>query len=369
MNIYQIIPHFGLKRQYAKLKEELLDASDLALSSGQLVDGPFVYEFEAWLRNRTGCKYAVTVHSGTQALEILAKCEVHNFSDLFHVSPTVLLPNLTYVATLNAFLTSGYKVELADTDQNGLMIRTKETHTTEPFYYYCNVGLYGAPPNDLQDHEAYNSGRDNYFIDGAQHWLIERASNIGIGMAISFDPTKNLPSSGNGGAIVTDDGDVYSFACAYKNNGNKFNNTIVGTNSKMSEQDCAQILVRTKHLDYWQRRRKKIREYYISRLKDLPIRLLSKDFETHADQKFVIYTEHRDDLLQFLGEVGIECKIHYAKTLSQLPITAAMKKPDFLSVSVMLTRGLLSLPIYPELTDVEVELIASKVCEFFAKTT
>jgi len=67
------IAHFGLKRQYGNLKDELLDATDRALRDGQLVSGPYTRQFEDWLKQRTKTKYAVTVHSGTQALEIIAR--------------------------------------------------------------------------------------------------------------------------------------------------------------------------------------------------------------------------------------------------------------------------------------------------------
>ena len=86
----------------------------------------------------------------------------------------------------------------------------------------------------------------------------------------------------------------------------------------------------------------------------------------HADQKFVIYTDKRDELLVFLTAMGIDVKVHYPKTLSEMPLASNIKvKPDMLSTSVNLTRGLLSLPIYPELSDAEVEYICEKVKSFF----
>jgi dTDP-4-amino-4,6-dideoxygalactose transaminase len=93
---------------------------------------------------------------------------------------------------------------------------------------------------------------------------------------------------------------------------------------------------------------------------------LSRDHLVHADQKFVIYNNRRNELQQYLTDAGIETKIHYAKALSELPLSRHVySKPDMLSTSVNLTRGLLSLPIYPELTDSEVEFVAKKVKDFF----
>ena len=186
-------------------------------------------------------------------------------------------------------------------------------------------------------------------------------------MAISFDPTKNLPSSGNGGAIVTNDQSLYDWANVMKNNG-KLDHYYPGTNSKMSEVECAHLLVRTKHIDSWQNRREQIRNYYLNRFVEMPFRCLSEPFENHADQKFVIYTQDRNELHQHLTDNKIESRIHYPYALSELPIAKdIIKKPDLISTSIALSRGVLSLPIYPELTDSEVEAVADTVCKFFDK--
>lgn len=88
----------------------------------------------------------------------------------------------------------------------------------------------------------------------------------------------------------------------------------------------------------------------------------------HADHKFVVYTDKRDELLVYLEAMGIETKVHYPKALSEMPLAKNIKvKPDMLSTSVMLTKGLLSLPIYPELNDAEVEFIVTKVKNFLQK--
>lgn len=359
------IAHFGLTRQYRNLKDELLEATDKVLSSGTLMNGEYTAKFETWLAMRTKTMFAITVHSGTQALEIIAKWAKKDhdllmnagLDNIHDVIPTVRIPNITYVATLNAFINAGFEIELIDTDKNGLMLL--DNNTLDDFTKHsCSVGLYGANP-----HKSPVSGMMSDVVDGAQHWLV--ADDIGQGMAISFDPTKNLPSTGNGGAVVTNDRTLYDFAYSYRSNG-KHNHEMAGTNSRMSEQECAQLLVRAKYIDKWQWRRKEIRHYYLDEFKNLDIRCLSRDHMVHADQKFVIYTDKRDELLVYLESMGIETKVHYAKALSEMPIAKKINiKPDALSTSVNLTRGLISLPIYPELSDSEVEYIVQKVKSFF----
>jgi dTDP-4-amino-4,6-dideoxygalactose transaminase len=348
------IPHFGLKRQYQNLRDELLDATDRALKDGQLVNGHYTRSFEDWLKYRTGTKYAVTVHSGTQALEIIARYKFINHKGS---KPTVTIPNISYPATLNAFLTTDWNVKLCDTDKYGIASRNQTYDSS----YICLVGLYGMKPWEQAKIENSNS----VIVDGAQHWLVADGQ-VGTGMAISFDPTKNLCASGNGGAIVTNDANLYLYASKYKDNFKPYFED-AGTNSKMSEQDCAQLLVRTKYLNEWQQRRKEIADYYCSAFNDLPLHCLANTTTPHAFQKFVVYLEDRNSLHTHLLTDGIESKVHYEYTLGDLPIAKNLEKPDLLSKSVMLTRGVLSLPIYPELTDGEVEYIADKVREFYDK--
>jgi len=353
-----MIPHFGLDRQYKNLKEELLHATDLAMRDGILIGGEYTVMFEEWLKERTGCEYATVVHSGTQALEIMAAYHADvSFLAGEEENPIVLIPNLTYPATLNAFYSAGYDVELIDVDKNGMMLLDRDISRFN--MYRCFVGYAGGNPNYVF------SSCD--IIDGAQHWLSVSEHQTGTGMAISFDPTKNLPSSGNGGAIVTSDPTLYQQAVSCKNNG-KPDHFYPGTNSKMSELECAHMMVRTRYIDRWQLRRYEIRQHYLDKFKDLPIRCLSRDFNNHTDQKFVIYTDRRDELYNYLLNQGIEAKIHYPQALSELPIARDIKvKPDMMSTSVMLTRGVLSLPIHPELTDSEIETISYTVIKFFDK--
>jgi dTDP-4-amino-4,6-dideoxygalactose transaminase len=355
MNTY-LIPHFGLARQHSYLKEELLETTDLVLQSGQLIAGEHTKKFEQWLQNKTGARHASVTHSGTQALEFIATYYYNNwFLEGNNDTPTICIPNLTYPATLNAFISTGWNVELVDTDNIGI-INLPDSFYESYTKYSCFVGLYGALPNKLVN--------NNTIVDGAQHWLAY-STFLGLPIAISFDPTKNLYASGNGGAVLTDDHLLYEFVEEFKNNGKELHR-YAGTNSKMSELDCAHLLVRSKYIDQWQERRKQIRLYYLERFSDLPINCLSRDIEHHADQKFVIYTSERDELNSFLNSHKIESKIHYPYALSELPIAKDIAvKSDMMSKSVLLSRGVISLPIHPELTDIEVGIITDKVREFY----
>ena len=361
------VPHFGLARQYKNIGEELLDASHRALKDGQLVGGHYTRSFEEWLKYRTSTKYAITVHSGTQALEIIAR-----YKKSIHVPPRGLLsgphggvnpkiriPNLTYPATLNAFITAGWDVELCDTDKYGIL--KLDGQRQSPGSYECLVGLYGKKPWEQSKIEKSYG----VIVDGAQHWLV-CDGHVGSGMAISFDPTKNLCASGNGGAIVTNDEKLYLYATSYRDNCKPYFHD-VGTNSKMSEIDCAHLLVRVKYIDEWQKRRQEISDYWCDRFSELPLTCLSNTKDPHAHQKFVVYLPDRNSLHTHMMLNGIDTKRHYEYVLGDLPTAKNFVKPDLLSTSVMLSRGVLSLPMYPELTDIEINYIADKVDEYFGE--
>ena len=353
-----LIPHFGLKRQYNDLQEELLEATHQAMREGVFVNGPFTASLESWLRDYTGCKFATVTHSCTHALELIAGYHYDlSFLAGDEESPRIRIPNLTFPATLNAFYSIGWDVELVDTDNNGLM--KFDEYENDFNTYTCFVGLYGANPN--------RNFYSNTIVDGAQHWLSVNKSQVGDAMAVSFDPTKNLPSSGNGGAIITNDEALYEWANVMKNNGAP-DHFYPGTNSKMSEIECAHLLVRSKYIDLWQKRREEIRNYYLDRFLDMPFRCLSEPFDSHTDLKLVIYTQERNELYKYLTDLGIEVKVDYSYALSELPLAKdIIKKPDMISTSMALARGVLSLPIHPELSDSEVETVADSICKYFDK--
>ena len=349
------IPFTGLKKQYNTLRTEILDATDEVLRSGQLMAGNYTAEFENWLAKRNHSKYAVTCHSGSQALEIIA--EYYRLQTSVN-PPRVVVPSMTYVATANAFVRAGWTVYIADTDKYGLLDKKKIPNDLS-IQATVLVGLYGA---------AVNSDRfwatDLIIEDGAQHWLSNNSTRIGNACAISFDPMKNLNAYGNGGAVVTDDIDLLEFAREWTNNG-KPKHTSIGTNSRMSEVESAQLLVKTRHIDAWQARRKNISLYWMGRLKNTGIRSLidAQNFETHCYHKFVIDVDGRDTLAKNLAIKGIETKVHYREPLHELPAYADYTGPDILSIASSLSRRVLSLPVYPELTDLEVEYVIDAVLD------
>jgi dTDP-4-amino-4,6-dideoxygalactose transaminase len=350
------IPFTGLKKQYNNLRTEILDVTDEVLRSGQLMSGNYTAEFENWLAKKNHSKYAITCHSGTQALEVIAGY-YSTYSNRV-CPPRVAIPSMTYVATANAFRRAGWEIYIADTNKYG-MLDKKRIPQDLSLQATVLVGLYGAAVSDKGFWAT-----DLVIEDGAQHWLSNNCLRSGNATAISFDPMKNLNCYGNGGAVVTDDIELLEFAREWRNNG-KPSHINAGTNSRMSEIDCAQMMVKTRHIDAWQERRAQIAEYWVMRLKGTQIRSLidSTNVDTHCFHKFVIEIDKRDVVQRNLELKKIETKIHYKEPIHELPMYSACAGPDILSCASSLARRVLSLPLYPELSDLEVEYIIDQVIE------
>ena len=356
------IPFTGLKKQYNNLRKEILDVTDEVLRSGQLMNGNWTAEFEHWLAKKNHSQHAITCHSGTQALEILAAFYKHL---LAQDSPTIVMPTFTYAATANAFIRAGWNVHFVDTDYYGIL---DPKHIPDVDYQaIILVGLYGASLSQLEHthHWLDWALTDKYVLeDGAQHWLASNGRRVAP-TAISFDPMKNLPCYGNGGAIVCDAADLIEFAREWRNNG-KPSHHYTGTNSRMSELDCAHMMVKTRYIDQWQSRRRAIATYWLERLSNQPhVKPLidAKNLSTHALHKFVVHTDNRDQLRKMLEVRKIETKIHYERPLHETGLFSQYPGPNMLSTASSLARRVLSLPLYAELSDLEVEYIIDQVID------
>ena len=354
------IPFTGIRKQYNNLRTEILDATDTVLRSGVLMSGNYTYEFEDWLARRNHVPYAVTCHSGTQALEIIA--EWYMLQAGRPDTPTVAVPTLTYPATLNAFVRAGWNIHIVDTDRYGVMDLAKLEHNTD-IQAICGVGLYGQSVADMT--QSLWALTHPVIEDGAQHWLSNDCKRVGD-CAISFDPTKNLANYGNGGAVITANRGLMEFARNWISNGKHTKHAETGSNSRMSETDCAQMLIKTLYIDQWQQRRRTIAQHWIEMLKHKPwITCLIDDsnFDKHCFHKFVIHVDNRDIVQRNLALRGVETRVHYPTPMHELPAYQHYPGPDLLSAGSSLARRCLSLPIYPELTDLEVEYVIDSVLE------
>ena len=354
------IPFTGLQKQYNRLRSEVLDCIDIVLRSGQLMDGNYTQEFESWLAKRNNSDHAITIGSGTVALEAIAN---YYYKQLNLNKPQVIVPNLTYRATANAWINAGWEVVVADTDSYGMLDIDSIAEHHYDNLAVCLVGLYGNSLKNYQTQRFQDLIQEQDWIvveDAAQHWLSWDCKRISTS-AISFDPTKNLANYANGGAVVTNVASVDRFVRQYRSNGTA--TATGGTNSRMSEIDCATMLVKTKYIDEWQERRRTIGLYWMERLREKSsTRCLidSSNAQEHCFHKFVIDIDTDRNIMQTcLKEAGVDTKVHYEYGINEIGSFQGVK--PLLASSTSLSRRVLSLPIYPELTDLEVEYIIDQV--------
>jgi dTDP-4-amino-4,6-dideoxygalactose transaminase len=364
----QKIPFFGLPRQYQFLKDEILEASDRVYSTGQVLDGKYTRAFENAIAHRCQRKHAIAVNSGTQALVMAQQC-IQGEPD------QVLIPTLSFTATVNSVLMANNIPVFCDTDNQGLINLES-----------MDVALRGSGVNIIMfvnlfgnmidwdrfrvNVEFFNNNEVAVIEDAAQsfgaYYKDRPSGSLGELSVLSFDPTKNLPNYGSGGMVLTDVDGLADSLRDLRNNGQLHGNVWAGTNSKMSESDCAQMLVKLRYFDEWQRRRTEIANYYTQQLRELVATPVVSPDVTHAWHKYVIRLSNRHGLKNYLLDKGIETRIHYTKALFELPVSWQYDAYNLegYGESVAFTRECMSLPIYPELTDAEVEYIVQCVKDY-----
>lgn len=364
-----IIPFFGVKRQYENLREEILHITDTVLSTGQVLDGHYTTTFESSIANRCGREFAISVNSCTQGI-IMA---------LQSIEPAgkIVIPAVSFAATINSVMMTEHTPYFCDVDGYGqLDLNTLPTSLNdEAISAVMYVNLYGnvIDYDKLKIHTDFFGKSPTIIEDAAQSFGASYkgrpSGSLGDISVLSFDPTKNFNNYGSGGMILTDSAALAEGLRDFKDNGKYNGHMWPGTNSKMSESDCAQMLVKLQYFDKWQERRHAIATYYTQQLQSyIDIIGAGPDVE-HAWHKFVVRHESRAKLRHHLSTRGIETKMHYEKALTDLDISSIYTNPfssrrDFYNAEE-LCKSCLSLPIYPELTDSEVEHIAQSVKEFF----
>jgi dTDP-4-amino-4,6-dideoxygalactose transaminase len=362
------VPFFGITRQYQDLKDQILEASDRVYRTGVVLDGSYTQTFERQIAQRCLRQYAVAVNSGTQAL-VFAQLATARDKGV----EKVMIPGISFVATLNSVLMAGNEPVYCDVDHNALLdidsIDYALDGNVDTVMYanlFGNILDYDRLLNVIRFfNEDVNIIEDAAQSFGATYNGIP-SGKLGDISVLSFDPTKNLNNYGSGGMILTDDYDTYQFCLTLRNNGKAHDHDFAGTNSKMSESDCAQMLVKLTYFDTWQRRRAEIAEYYADNLTDWVDVMLPNTGVEHAWHKFVIRTGSRSAMQGYLASKGIETKIHYEK-----PLFEHVAGWDYVDYARDIMRGstahskeALSLPIYPEMTDTEVELVIDSITAY-----
>ncbi len=365
------VPFLNLSAQYEALKAELLPAVEKALAGGHYILGPNVSAFEQELAAYVGTKFALGVNSGSDALTLALRA--------LEIGPgdEVITTPFTYIAPAESVVQMGAKLIFADIDPKNLCLDAADVarRITPRTRAIIPVHLFGqAAPLDalvkLAEPKGIHLVEDCAQAIGATS-NGKKVGGIGTVGCFSFYPTKNLGADGDGGAIVTNDETLAKKFRMLRVHGieRRYFHDLHGFNSRLDELQAAILRVKLPHLDQWNARRAEIADRYLAGLKDLPIDLpVTAPGNGHVYHVFHLLTDRRDDLQKHLTDHGVPTIIYYPQPLHLQKCYAdqGWKVGDY-PIAEEISRRILPLPMYPELTDAHVDHVVAMVRSFFGK--
>jgi len=359
------VPFRELRRETEELRAELTEAHERVLDSGVFVGGPEVESFEEKLAGYCGATAAVGVASGTDALEMSLRAVGVGPGD------EVITAANTFVPTVAAIVATGATPVLADVDP--------ETFTLDPesAARACGPRTRALVPVHLYGHCAelrplLALARDRGLTvvdDAAQalgaEWDGRRVGGLCDATAFSFYPTKNLGALGDGGAVTTNDPELAERVrrlCSYGER-TRYDAVEWGRNSRLDSLQAAVLRAKLPHLERWGERRRELAVRYTRRLAELQLATPAEAGGTcHAWHLYVARVPARDALREALHELGVETLVHYPRAVHEQPAYAALARPE-LGRSERLAREVVSLPLYPQLTDGEAEYVCDALAQ------
>jgi dTDP-4-amino-4,6-dideoxygalactose transaminase len=365
-----MIPVLDLKAQYAAIEKEIDAAIKEVLLSTEFILGPAVRELEQRLAAYCECRYGVGVASGTDALRLTLTALGIGQGDEVITTP------FSFIATANTISHCGARPVFVDIDPQTYNIDpTKiEAAITVRTKAIVPVHLYGHPADMdpiMQLAEKYGL----YVIEDAAQaigarYKGRRVCSIGHAGCLSFYPTKNLGAYGDGGMVLTNDAKLAEKIDILRRQGSKkkYYADMLGFNSRLDTLQAAILLVKLNYLDAWNKSRRLVAERYNSLLSGLPVITPYESPEVyHVYHQYTIRAPQRDELAVNLKEQGIGTMIYYPVPLHLQGLYAGLGyKEGDLPESEAASREVLSLPMYPELTEEQQITIAESIKKFYS---
>jgi dTDP-4-amino-4,6-dideoxygalactose transaminase len=369
-----MIKFLDLQKINAVYQEQFQEKLKLILDKGWFILGDELKSFESNFAAYCGTKYCIGVGNGLDALVLILKGYIQ--LGKLQKGDEIIVPANTYIASILAVLEADLvpvlvEPKLESYNINPNLIAAKITPKTKAI---LAVHLYGQ----LAEMEAINdlAKQNNLLViedaaqaHGAKHSVFSNQSQFSVtrnpqpetrnASAYSFYPGKNLGALGDAGAITTNDTELSKVLLSLRNYGSekKYHNDILGVNSRLDELQATFLNVKLPFLDADNEKRRKIAKRYLSEINNDTIILPTWDFSNnHVFHVFVIRTENRNDLQDYLLKNGIETVIHY-------PIPSHKQKafPEWNNLSFPITEKIheevLSLPMSPVMTDDEVSFV------------
>ncbi len=360
------IPFNDFTREYTTLRQEIDQAVHRVLESGWFILGKEVDALETELAAYLGTKYCVTVANGTEAIALALMAVKVGKGD------EVITTNMTAFPTITGIEQSGAKAVVVDIDEETGLIDPAEIskHISPKTKAILPVHLYGQAANLNKILEIAKKHNLLLIEDCAQAFGAEykgrKVGSFGQVNALSFYPTKNLGAYGDGGAVSTNDSQIYQKLLQLRNYGQRirYYHDQQGINSRLDELQAAILRVKLKLIDQSIHRRREIAHYYYRNIQKMTtIPEVAGNFHTY--HLFVLKTAERQRFMEYLQKKGITSIIHYPVPINEQKAFQNQKEESFPRTKKF-TDQVVSIPLYPELTQSEVEYIVQTINSFSA---
>ncbi len=366
------IPLFDLTRQYKELRNEMIKKIDETISSGVVIMGQNVEEIEEKIANYIGVKHAVAVGNGSDALVLALQSMGIGKGDRVITTP------YTFFSTASAITRLGgipIFVDVGEDFNIDVGLVEKKIKLDKYIKAVIPVHLFGKSA----DMEYLKSVCDKYGVkileDAAQSigsetfvgGKILKSGSIGDAGILSFFPTKNLGAYGDAGMVLTNSDEIADRVRILRVHGShqKYVHEEIGYNSRMDEIQAAILNVKFSHLDMWIDKRINAASKYLELLGDVVICPKVPKDKSHVFHQYVVRTDKRDELREYLTNEGIGTAIYYPIPLHLQKCFSYLnyKQGDF-PVAEKLSKESLAIPIFPEITIKEQEYVAKKIKAF-----
>ncbi len=363
------VPFLDLKAQYQSIREEIAVELQKVLDNTAFAGGPFVAEFEKNFAQYCQAKHAIGVGSGTEALWVALLGLGVGTGD------EVITAANSFIATAEAISFSGATPVFVDVDETyyNLDPNKIEAAITEKTKAIIPVHLYGQCAD--MDAILDIAKRHHLFVveDAAQaqgsEYKSKRAGSLGHAGCFSFYPGKNLGAYGEAGAVTTNDDELATRMRMFRDHGQsqKYHHDIVGWNARMDGLQGAVLNVKLKYLDGWNAARHAHAKKYDALLADVAAVTVPSEMQwaKHIYHIYPILLDKRDELMAHLQQQGIASGIHYPVPLHLTVAYAGMNKGlGQCPVSERIAPRLVSLPMFPELTEEQIVMTANAIKAF-----
>jgi len=362
------IPFVDLRRQYAAIRGEVQEAIARTLEGMHLFLGENVQALEQEFASYCGSRFAVGVGSGTDALYLaLRACGIGRGDEVITVSHTFIATNEAVALTGAVPIFVDIDPETYNMDPGQIEERiTTKTRALLPVHLYGHPAEMG-PILDIAQRHDLRVIEDACQAHGARYHG-RAAGSLGDLGCFSFYFTKNLGAYGEAGMVVTDDPQLAETLRFLRNHGSrsKYEHCLLGVNARLDEIQAAILRVKLPHLETWNERRRELAQHYARQLPPWMAKPKERPECRHVYHLYVIRTPWRDQLREWLSECGVETGIHYPIPVHlQAACETYSRSSGLLPATEEAVSEILSLPMYPELREEEVDYICRCIAQFF----